>query len=137
MYFLTYESLIHRDTSKGIKREDIPEWKLCLYGALFVHYRPRLTADLVKQCGYRRIPWVFEFKFKLMADVIKSRLQTDIIGAGRKYSSALDCALQSYRAEGLGTFFRGIGPTLARAAPVNAMVHSHHSSPLTPDICSI
>lgn len=34
MYFLTYESLIHTDTSKGVKREDIPEWKLCLYGAL-------------------------------------------------------------------------------------------------------
>jgi solute carrier family 25 (mitochondrial carnitine/acylcarnitine transporter), member 20/29 len=35
MYFLTYESLIHRDTSEGIKREDIPEWRLCLYGALY------------------------------------------------------------------------------------------------------
>ena len=55
-------------------------------------------------------------------DVIKSRMQTDIIGPGRKYSSALDCALQSYRSEGMRTFFRGIGPTLCRAAPVNAMV---------------
>lgn len=34
MYFLTYESLIHTNTSKGMKREDIPPWKLCLYGAL-------------------------------------------------------------------------------------------------------
>ena len=65
---------------------------------------------------------IISFILTLTADVIKSRLQTDIIGAGRKYSSALDCALQSYRAEGFRTFFRGIGPTLARAAPVNAMV---------------
>src|SRR5271170_3248695 len=67
---------------------------------------------------------ISSLQLKLTADVIKSRLQTDIIGAGRKYSSALDCALKSYRAEGFGTFFRGIGPTLARAAPVNAMVSS-------------
>ena len=59
----------------------------------------------------------------LMTDVIKSRLQTDIIGPGRKYTGALNCAVQSYRSEGLGSFFRGIGPTLCRAAPVNAMVH--------------
>lgn len=96
-----------------------------------------LTIDREKQCGYRRIRWVFEVEIKLMVDVIKSRLQTDIIGAGRKYSGALDCAIQSYRAEGLGTFFRGIGPTLARAAPVNAMVQSKLYSPLIPDICSI
>jgi len=57
-----------------------------------------------------------------MTDVIKSRLQTDIMGPGRKYSGALDCAIKSFRNEGLGTFFRGIGPTLCRAAPVNAMV---------------
>jgi solute carrier family 25 (mitochondrial carnitine/acylcarnitine transporter), member 20/29 len=57
-----------------------------------------------------------------MVDVIKSRLQTDIIGPGRKYSGAFDCAIQSFRNEGLGSFFRGIGPTLCRAAPVNAMV---------------
>jgi hypothetical protein len=35
MYFLTYETLIHRDTAHGMKREDIPEWRLCLYGALY------------------------------------------------------------------------------------------------------
>jgi solute carrier family 25 (mitochondrial carnitine/acylcarnitine transporter), member 20/29 len=63
-------------------------------------------------------------------------MQTDIIGPGRKYSSALDCALQSYRNEGFGTFFRGIGPTLCRAAPVNAMVYPR-SDLLTIDICGI
>jgi solute carrier family 25 (mitochondrial carnitine/acylcarnitine transporter), member 20/29 len=123
MYFLTYESLIHRDTSKGIKREDIPEWRLCLYGALYLPSWISLITDLAKQCGYLRILWVSPFwDSGLITDVIKSRLQTDIIGPGRKYSSAFDCAMKSYRAEGLGTFFRGIGPTLARAAPVNAMV---------------
>ena len=125
MYFLMYESLIHRDTSKGMKREDIPAWRLCLYGALYPHSRKPLRIDPERQCGCQHIRWALNMKITLMADVIKTRLQTDIIGAGQRYSSALDCAIQSYRAEGLGTFFRGIGPTLARAAPVNAMVSSH------------
>jgi len=52
MYFLTYESLVKRDTSKGMKREDIPHWKLCLYGALY-YLSPFYAKilDLGKQCG--------------------------------------------------------------------------------------
>ena len=66
--------------------------------------------------------WYHIQKIILTTDVIKSRLQTDIIGPGKKYSGAVDCAIQSYRSEGIRSFFRGIGPTLCRAAPVNAMV---------------
>ena len=50
-------------------------------------------------------------------------MQTDEIGPGRKYANFFDCARKMYATEGIGSFFRGIGPTLARAAPVNAMVH--------------
>ncbi|XP_014673341.1 PREDICTED: mitochondrial basic amino acids transporter-like [Priapulus caudatus] len=55
------------------------------------------------------------------ADVVKSRFQAD--GAGGKsfkYSGALDCAWQSYAAEGHRVFWRGLMPTLVRAFPVNA-----------------
>jgi hypothetical protein len=59
MYFLTYETLIHRDISKGIRREDIPEWKLCLNGALYVHDWNFLIIVLEKQCGWHRILLVY------------------------------------------------------------------------------
>jgi hypothetical protein len=63
MYFLTYESLIHKETSRGIRREDIPEWKLCLFGALYFSLRKAfLTAGLVKRCGWQHIPWVSHLK---------------------------------------------------------------------------
>jgi solute carrier family 25 carnitine/acylcarnitine transporter 20/29 len=35
IYFLCFETLMRRDTSRGIRREDIPNWRICLYGALY------------------------------------------------------------------------------------------------------
>ncbi|KAG9298772.1 hypothetical protein G9A89_012840 [Geosiphon pyriformis] len=39
----------------------------------------------------------------------------------RPYSGILDCALRSYRAEGITVFCKGIGPTVLRALPVSAV----------------
>ncbi|KAI9312570.1 mitochondrial carrier domain-containing protein [Dichotomocladium elegans] len=39
----------------------------------------------------------------------------------RPYTSIRDCVLRSYRADGISVFFRGLGPTLFRAFPVNAV----------------
>jgi len=87
--------------------------------------------------GFVSYRYQLNFTPYLTADVIKSRMQTDIIGPGRKYSSALDCAIKSYRNEGVGSFFRGIGPTLCRAAPVNAMVCPSLPNNLRIDFCGI
>jgi solute carrier family 25 (mitochondrial carnitine/acylcarnitine transporter), member 20/29 len=35
IYFLCFETLMRRDTSRGIRREDIPNWRICLYGAMY------------------------------------------------------------------------------------------------------
>lgn len=48
-------------------------------------------------------------------DVIKSRMQ-----ASADYGNTWQCTQQIYRQGGLRGFFRGFGPTLARAFPANA-----------------
>jgi solute carrier family 25 carnitine/acylcarnitine transporter 20/29 len=50
-------------------------------------------------------------------DVIKSRMQTY-----PEYKGILDCAVKSYRAEGHRVFFAGLGTTVIRSFPVNAVI---------------
>lgn len=38
----------------------------------------------------------------------------------RKYKNMRDCFAQTWRQEGMGGFWRGLGPTLLRAMPVSA-----------------
>jgi solute carrier family 25 carnitine/acylcarnitine transporter 20/29 len=53
-------------------------------------------------------------------DVVKSRLQADGLQGAPRYRGILDCAHQSYQAEGWRVFTRGLASTLLRAFPVNA-----------------
>lgn len=53
-------------------------------------------------------------------DVIKARMQMDGLQQ-RAYRGFLDCAVVSFRQEGLGVFFRGLTLNTARAFPVNAV----------------
>ncbi|GAU89603.1 hypothetical protein RvY_02136 [Ramazzottius varieornatus] len=48
-------------------------------------------------------------------DVVKSRYQTN-----DRYTSARQCAMDSYRKEGWSVFTRGLGTTLVRSFPTNA-----------------
>ncbi|KAI0693388.1 mitochondrial carrier [Cerioporus squamosus] len=60
--------------------------------------------------------WVVTFPF----DVVKTRVQSTPPGLpGNPYRSTWSTIVASYRAEGLGVFFRGLAPTLIRAIPVN------------------
>lgn len=83
----------------GVKREEIGQWKVAAYGGL---------------AG--EVLWLASYPF----DVVKSKLQCDGFGAGQRYAGTLDCFRQTFRKEGLGGFWRGIGPTLMRALPVSA-----------------
>ncbi|KAI8384546.1 mitochondrial carrier domain-containing protein [Radiomyces spectabilis] len=101
-YFFAYEWLVKKSMERaGItKRSELPTWQVCTFGAA---------------AGYAM--WFTVYPL----DAIKSKLQTDGFDkATRKYSSALDCARKTLAVEGMGGFFRGIGPCLLRAAPVNA-----------------
>ncbi|CAO3702608.1 unnamed protein product [Rhizopus stolonifer] len=101
-YFLAYEWLVQRSMKVNHlkKRSEIETWKVCAFGA---------TA------GYAM--WLTIYPM----DAIKSKLQTDGFAIEKqKYTSTLDCARKTFVNEGLAGFFKGIGPCLLRAAPVNA-----------------
>lgn len=63
-------------------------------------------------------------------DVIKSRIQAqsgsgnsgNSGNSGKMYNGVIDCAVQSYKKEGMAVFFRGLTPTIARAFPCHAAV---------------
>ena len=54
-------------------------------------------------------------------DVIKSRIQADGTQSKHKYNGFIDCGKQIYNTEGVKGFRKGLGVTLIRAFPVNAV----------------
>lgn len=100
VWFTTFEYLMNADALRnGIKREEISTLKVAGYGGL--------AGEML---------WISSYPF----DVVKSKMQSDSFGAEQKYKSMRDCFAKTYRIEGLGGFWRGIGPTLLRAMPVSA-----------------
>lgn len=58
-------------------------------------------------------------------DVVKSRLQAQCAGgAPPQYKGIIDCIRTSASQEGNGVFWRGLGPSLARAFLVNGAIFS-------------
>ncbi|KAH6955120.1 solute carrier family member 46 [Fusarium avenaceum] len=99
-WFTAFEYMMNSDAARNkVDRKDIPAYKIALYGGL---------------AG--EVLWLSSYPF----DVIKSKMQTDGFGANQRYSTMRDCFAKTWRAEGAGGFFKGIGPTLARAMPVSA-----------------
>lgn len=65
---------------------------------------------------------VFSWIVSYPCDVVKSRLQVDGVQGPRRYNSFWDCALKSYKNEGIACFTRGLNSTLLRAFPTNATI---------------
>jgi solute carrier family 25 carnitine/acylcarnitine transporter 20/29 len=100
VWFLTFEYLMNQDAYRNkVERKSIPTWKVAFYGGL--------AGEAL---------WLGSYPF----DVVKSKMQSDGFGKERKYASMRDCFAKTYRLEGLGGFWKGIGPTLLRAMPVSA-----------------
>ncbi|KAF2444224.1 mitochondrial carrier [Karstenula rhodostoma CBS 690.94] len=99
-WFAAFEFMMNKDAERNkIKRNEISTAKVALYGGL--------AGEAL---------WLWSYPF----DVVKSKMQTDGFGETQKYKSMRDCFAQTFKAEGLGGFWRGIGPTLLRAMPVSA-----------------
>jgi len=99
-WFMAFEYMMNKDAARNnINRKEIPPWKVALYGGL---------------AG--EVLWLASYPL----DVIKSKMQTDGFGAGQKYKTMRDCFAQTWRAGGMGGFWKGLGPTLLRAMPVSA-----------------
>ena len=100
VWFTTFEYLMNADAARNkIDRSDISTLKIAAYGGL--------AGEML---------WISSYPF----DVVKSKMQSDGFGAEQKYKSMRDCFAKTYRGEGLGGFWRGIGPTLLRALPVSS-----------------
>jgi solute carrier family 25 (mitochondrial carnitine/acylcarnitine transporter), member 20/29 len=95
VWFLTFEYLMSLEK----KRSETPKWKIALYGGL--------SGEAL---------WLASYPF----DVVKSRLQSDGLGANMKWKTGRECAKQLWREGGVGAFWKGLGPTLVRAMPVSA-----------------
>ncbi|KAI4930695.1 uncharacterized protein J4E92_004527 [Alternaria infectoria] len=99
-WFTAFEYMMNADAARnGIDRKEISTLKVAAYGGL---------------AG--EVLWISSYPF----DVIKSKMQSDAFGKDQKYKSMRDCFAKTYKGEGLGGFWRGIGPTLLRAMPVSA-----------------
>ena len=99
-WFLAFEYMMKQDAKRNnIEREKISAVKVATYGGL--------AGEAL---------WLASYPL----DVVKSKMQTDGFGAEQKFSSMRDCFKKTYAMEGLGGFWKGIGPTLLRAMPVSA-----------------
>lgn len=86
--------------TKHQKREDIPAWKIALFGGI---------------AG--EVLWLASYPM----DVIKSKMQTDALDKSQqRYKGTIDCIRKTWVTEGALGFWRGIAPTLMRAMPVSA-----------------
>ncbi|KAF2666952.1 mitochondrial carrier [Microthyrium microscopicum] len=100
MWFLTFEALMNADAKRtGVERKTIATWKVALYGGL--------AGEAL---------WLGSYPL----DVIKSKMQTDGFGGAQKYPSMRTVAAEMWAQGGARAFWKGIGPTLARAMPVSA-----------------
>jgi solute carrier family 25 (mitochondrial carnitine/acylcarnitine transporter), member 20/29 len=100
MWFLTFEALMNADATRNkIDRKSIATWKIALYGGL--------AGEAL---------WIGSYPF----DVVKSKMQTDGFGSGQKYPTMRSVFADIWAKEGMRGFWKGIGPTLARAMPVSA-----------------
>lgn len=100
MWFLAFEWLMNADAKRNkVERDAIPAYKIAFYGGL--------AGEAL---------WLASYPL----DVVKSKMQTDGFGDKMRYKSMRDCFAQTWAREGMGGFWRGLGPTLLRAMPVSA-----------------
>lgn len=100
IWFSVYELLL----SQVIKREN--------------KSRNEIPGCKIAGCGVVTgvVLWAANYPF----DVVKSKMQADRFGEGRKYRNMRHVVWQMWRSDGLYGFFRGLWPTLVRAVPVSA-----------------
>ena len=100
VWFLAFEYLMNAEAKRNkISRDEISQVRVATYGGL--------AGEAL---------WLASYPF----DVVKSKMQSDGLGADRKYRNMRDCFAKTYQVEGLRGFWKGIVPTLLRAMPVSA-----------------
>ncbi|PWY84396.1 hepatocellular carcinoma down-regulated mitochondrial carrier protein [Aspergillus eucalypticola CBS 122712] len=100
VWFASYEGFLgfaaHR---QGKRREELPSWQIAVCGGL--------AGEML---------WLLSYP----VDVMKSKMQSDWFGKDQRYKGFREAVRMTWRGEGVGGLFFGIGPALARAMPVSA-----------------
>lgn len=100
VWFLSFEYMMNAHAARNkMDRKEIPPYLVAFYGGL--------AGEAL---------WLSSYPL----DVVKSKMQTDGFGSSQKYKTMRDCFAQTWKAEGMRGFWKGIGPTLLRAMPVSA-----------------
>jgi len=100
VWFLVFEYLMNADALRNrIKRKEIATWKVAFYGGL--------AGEAL---------WLGSYPL----DIVKSKMQSDGFGKDMRYKGMIDCFSQTWKAEGMRGFWKGLGPTCLRAMPVSA-----------------
>ncbi|KAJ7272565.1 mitochondrial carrier domain-containing protein [Mycena haematopus] len=119
-YFASYEATLRALSTPGEKRGG---WQVLVAGGI---------AGIGRKKASVQVGWLVTFPL----DVVKTRVQgtgpgallspgtTPIVGGANTpivnpYRTTWSTIVNSYRAEGLPVFYRGLAPTLIRALPVN------------------
>lgn len=100
VWFLAFEYMMNAHAARNkVERKEVPSYMVAFYGGL--------AGEAL---------WMSSYPL----DVVKSKMQTDGFGKDQRYKSMRDCFGQTWRAEGMRGFWKGIAPTLLRAMPVSA-----------------
>ncbi|KAL4965661.1 mitochondrial carrier domain-containing protein [Aspergillus stella-maris] len=80
--------------------------------------RDQIPTYKIASCGIITglVLWSVNYPF----DVVKSKMQADGFESQQRYSNMRDVMRQTWNGHGVMGFYRGLGPTLARAVPVSA-----------------
>ncbi|CAR26041.1 hypothetical protein ZYGR_0E00170 [Zygosaccharomyces rouxii] len=98
IYFLTYEYLCNLEAARGIKKPDIPTWRVCGFGAI---------------AG--ALFWSLTYPF----DVVKSVMQADRLTNPQHGNTIWQVTKTLYKEGGARVFVKGFTPTILRSLPVN------------------
>ncbi|SCU80664.1 LADA_0B08856g1_1 [Lachancea dasiensis] len=98
IYFFTYEALLANEARRGVLRQDVPAWKVSLFGAL------------AGACF-----WATTYPF----DVVKSVIQADKLRNPVYGTSVVQVGKAIYRERGPRVFVSGFMPAMLRSLPVN------------------
>jgi len=99
VYFALYTTLINK-FAPGQTRREYSLWKIGVAGSI---------------AGISLWTSIFPL------DVVKTKIQTDHFH-NSQYKGIVDCFRKTYNANGVSGFYKGFGPCLARAIPVNGLV---------------
>ncbi|KAM5356450.1 hypothetical protein ACJ41O_003096 [Fusarium nematophilum] len=101
VWFAAYEGLVQAAMKihEYKDRAEMPSWKFAVCGGL--------AGELL---------WLLSHPL----DVIKSKMQSDGFGEGKRYATMREAFRVTWRVGGVGGLFEGIGPALLRAMPVSA-----------------